>query len=83
MVFECVDKWAKAFDDLDNVPGNATNNWYVSSTPFRAAAFTASMNSFSSSISSAMSSTPGGSGGSGFSGGSSGGGVGGGGGGRW
>jgi hypothetical protein len=83
MVFECVDKWAKAFDDLENVPANATNSWYISSTPFRAAAFTASMSSFSSSISSAMSSTPGGSGSSGFSGGSSGGGVGGGGGGRW
>jgi len=83
MVFECVDKWAKAFEDLDNMPSTTTNSWYVSSTPFHAAAFSASMNSFSSSISSAMTSTPGGSGSSGFSGGSSGGGGGGGGGGSW
>jgi hypothetical protein len=81
MVYECVDKWAKAFEGLENVP--STNSWYVSTTAFNAAAFSHSMNNFSASMSSAIASTPGGSGGSGFSGGSSGGGGGGGGGGSW
>jgi uncharacterized membrane protein len=88
IVFDCVDKWAKAFEGLEGQPAQ-TSGWYVSSggsfgsRAFSAAAFSSSIASFSSSISSAIASTPGGSGGSGFSGGSSGGGGGGGGGGSW
>jgi hypothetical protein len=83
MVYGCVEKWAEAFEGLEGQPQD-TNRWYVSPHPFRPLAFTASMNSFSSSMSSAIASTPGGSGSSGFSGGgSSGGGGGGGGGGSW
>ena len=81
IVFGSVDKWAKAFEDMGIEPN--TSNWYVGTTPFRAVAFSHSLQGFSSSMSSAIASTPGGSGSSGFSGGSSGGGGGGGGGGSW
>jgi uncharacterized membrane protein len=83
IVYGCVDKWAKAFEDMGIEP--STSNWYVGTTAFHAVAFSQNLNSFSNSLSSAIASTPGGSGGSGFSsgGGFSGGGVGGGGGGRW
>ncbi len=81
IVFRCVDKWARAFKDIDVQA--ATGGWYVSSSPFNAGAFSGTLNGFSSSVSTALASTPGGSGGSGFSGGSSGGGGGGGGGGGW
>ncbi len=82
MVFGCVDKWAKAFEDMGIQPN--TGSWYVSPYPFAAVAFSQNLNSFSSSVSSAITSTPGGSGGSGFGGGGfSGGGGGGGGGGSW
>ena len=81
IVFRCVDKWARAFKDLDLQ--QATAGWYVGTTPFNAGNFSTTVSSFSSSVSSAIASTPGGSGGSGFSGGSSGGGGGGGGGGSW
>lgn len=81
IVFRCVDKWARAFHDIDLQ--RATAGWYVGTTPFNASTFSSSVSSFSSSVSTAIASTPGGSGGSGFSGGSSGGGGGGGGGGGW
>jgi uncharacterized membrane protein YgcG len=82
MVFGCVDKWAKAFEDLGLEP--AQPGWYSGTRPFRAGYFAGTMASFSSSVSGTMASTPGGSGGSGFGGGGgSGGGGGGGGGGSW
>jgi uncharacterized membrane protein len=81
IVYGCVEKWAEAFEGLDNPP--STSSWYVSNHAFAPLAFSNSLQSFSSSMSSAIASTPGGSGGSGFSGGSSGGGGGGGGGGSW
>ncbi|HEY7466029.1 MAG TPA: DUF2207 domain-containing protein, partial [Dehalococcoidia bacterium] len=81
IVYGCVDKWAKAFEGLENQPD--TSSWYVSTHAFAPLAFSSSLQSFSSSMSSAIASTPGGSGGSGFSGGFSGGGGGGGGGGSW
>jgi uncharacterized membrane protein len=81
IVFGCVDRWAKVFDDLGLQPD--TGAWYVSNHSFGTDSFSRSLQGFSSSMSSAIASTPGGSGGSGFSGGSSGGGGGGGGGGSW
>ena len=81
IVFRCVDRWARAFKDLDLQ--QATAGWYVGATPFNAASFSSSVGSFSSSLSSAIAATPGSSGSSGFSGGFSGGGGGGGGGGSW
>jgi len=81
IVFKCVDRWARAFKDIDLRA--ATAGWYVGSTNFNALNFSSTVSSFSSSISHAIASTPGGSGSSGFSGGSSGGGGGGGGGGSW
>jgi len=82
IVFGCVDKWAKAFEELGIDPGEP--DYYVGTRAFAAGSFISSMNSFSSSVSGTIASTPGGSGGSGFSGGgSSGGGGGGGGGGSW
>jgi uncharacterized membrane protein len=84
IVYECVDKWAKAFEGLEGRPATRTSGWYSSPHVFSAVAFSHGINGFSSSMSSAISSTPGGSGGSGFSGGGfSGGGGGGGGGGSW
>ncbi|HSP54450.1 MAG TPA: DUF2207 domain-containing protein, partial [Dehalococcoidia bacterium] len=82
IVFQCVHKWAKAFEGLG---AEATQpGWYYGSSPFMAAAFASSVSDFSESISSVMASTPGGSGGSGFGGGGfSGGGGGGGGVGSW
>jgi uncharacterized membrane protein len=82
MVFGCVDKWAKAFEELGLVPEEPY--YYTGTRPFRALAFSQTVNSFSTAISGTMASTPGSSGGSGFGGGgSSGGGGGGGGGGSW
>ncbi|MGE4068835.1 MAG: DUF2207 domain-containing protein [Vicinamibacterales bacterium] len=81
VVFNCVEKWARAFKDIDLQ--QATAGWYAGSTAFDAHTFSSNLGSFSSSVSQAIASTPGGSGGSGFSGGSSGGGGGGGGGGSW
>lgn len=81
VMFRCVEKWAKAFRDID--VQQATAAFYSGSSGFDAGRFSSSLSSFSSSMSSSMASTPGGSGGSGFSGGSSGGGGGGGGGGSW
>lgn len=80
IVFGVTEKFAKAFAAMGMEPQQPS--WYVGSRPFSAAAFGASMSSFSSSLSSAMAAAPGG---SGFSsgGGFSGGGFGGGGGGSW
>lgn len=81
IVYECVEKWAKVFEDLGL---NPQPDYYVGTHPFVPLAFASTMSSFSSSVSTTMASTPGGSGGSGFGGGGfSGGGGGGGGGGSW
>lgn len=81
IVYGCVVKWAKVFDDLGIEP---QADWYLGRRGFVPLAFASTMSDFSSSISSVMASTPGGSGGSGFGGGGfSGGGGGGGGGGSW
>jgi uncharacterized membrane protein len=81
IAMQCVDKWARAFKDID--VAQATAGWYAGTGRFDAGTFSSNISSFSSSVSSAIASTPGGSGGSGFGGGSSGGGGGGGGGGSW
>ncbi|HLB22486.1 MAG TPA: DUF2207 domain-containing protein, partial [Dehalococcoidia bacterium] len=81
IVFGSVEKWARAFSDIDTMP--STQSWYVGPAIFSAPDFSRSLESFSSSVTSVIASTPGSSGGSGFSGGSSGGGGGGGGGGSW
>jgi uncharacterized membrane protein YgcG len=82
IVFGCVDKWARAFKDIDM--SQQTSSWYVGSGPFNAGLLSSSLQGFSSNLGSAISSTPGSSGGSGFSGGGgAGGGGGGGGGGSW
>jgi uncharacterized membrane protein len=87
IVYDCVDKWAKAFEGLEGQPGSSgmsTSGWYVGTGPFLASSFARDVSSFSSGMSTAISSTPGSSGGSGFGGGGfSGGGGGGGGGGSW
>lgn len=81
IVFKCVDRWARAFSDIDLQA--ATAGWYVGGTQFDPGGFSSTLGNFSSSVSTTLASTPGGSGSSGFSGGSSGGGGGGGGGGSW
>ena len=81
IVFGCVEKWARAFKDIDT--SAQTSSWYVGSGPFNAGVLSSSLQGFSSNLGSAISSTPGSSGGSGFSGGGAGGGGGGGGGGSW
>jgi uncharacterized membrane protein len=81
IVFGAVDKWARAFRDIDTTA--TTAGWYYGAAGFNAVAFSRDLESFNSSVSSTIASTPGGSGGSGFSGGGAGGGGGGGGGGSW
>jgi uncharacterized membrane protein YgcG len=84
IVFGCVEKWARAFSDID--AARATSSWYTGSSlgSFSANQLSSDLSSFSNQVSSTIASTPGGSGGSGFSGGGgSGGGGGGGGGGSW
>jgi uncharacterized membrane protein len=81
IVFGCVDKWARAFKDIDL--SRQTSSWYVGNAPFNSFALASSLQGFSSNLGSAISSTPGSRGGSGFSGGGAGGGGGGGGGGSW
>jgi uncharacterized membrane protein YgcG len=84
IVFGCVEKWARAFKDIDATA--ATSSWYAGSSlaAFSANDLSSNLSSFSNQVSSTIASTPGGSGGSGFSGGGgSGGGGGGGGGGSW
>lgn len=80
IVFQCVERWAKVFEDLGLEPRDAY--WYSGTTPARWALFASTINSLSSSVSTTIASTPGGSGRSGFGGGSGRGG-GGGGGGSW
>ena len=83
IVFGCVEKWARAFKDID-MSAQTSSSWYVGSGPFNAGILSSSLMGFSSNLGSAISSTPGSSGGSGFSGGGgAGGGGGGGGGGSW
>jgi len=81
IVFGSVEKWARAFRDIDTAA--ATQGWYAGPGPFSAPAFSDSLSSFSSSVSSVIASTPASSGSSGFGGGGAGGGGGGGGGGSW
>ena len=82
IVFKSVDRWARAFKDIDTQA--ATAGFYTGASTFDAMRFTSNISSFSTSVSSSLSSTPGGSGSSGFGGGGSvGGGGGGGGGGSW
>lgn len=80
IVFDCVDKWANAFKDLEDAAQASTAGWYTGTGAFQVAAFSSGLQGFSSSMSSTMSSTPGSSGGGG---GGAGGGGGGGGGGAW
>jgi hypothetical protein len=85
IVFGATEKWAKAFAGLDGQLPD-TGGWYVGSRPgfFHAAAFSSSMDNFSTSSVGTLTSTPGSSGSSGMGGGGfSGGGGGGGGGGSW
>jgi uncharacterized membrane protein YgcG len=81
IVFHCVDKWARAFSDAERQA--STQSWYVGSQGFTAAAFSQSLQGFSSGLTATIVSTPGGSGASGFSGGGAGFGGGGGGGHSW
>lgn len=83
IVFGCVEKWARAFKDIDATA--ATSSWYVGSSlaAFSINDLSSNLSSFSNQVSSTIAATPGGGGGSGFSGGGSGGGGGGGGGGSW
>ena len=82
IVFGCVERWAKAFKDIDT--SAQTSSWYVGNAPFNAGLMSSSLQGFSSNLGSAIAATPGSSGGSGFSGGGgAGGGGGGGGGGSW
>ena len=81
IVFRCVDKWARAFKDIDTLP--AVSTWYTGAHAFNAGSFSRNLEGFSSTLASTIASTPGGSGSSGFSGGGAGGGGGGGGGGSW
>jgi hypothetical protein len=81
IVFGAVDKWARAFRDIDTTATTAA--WYYGAGSFNAVNFSRNLESFNSSVTSTIASTPGGSGGSGFSGGGAGGGGGGGGGGSW
>jgi uncharacterized membrane protein YgcG len=86
IVFGCVDKWARAFKDIDVEAQIAS--WYSGTGAFNANALSSSLQGFSSNLGTAIAATPGSKGGSGFSGGGgggggSGGGGGGGGGGSW
>jgi len=82
IVFDCVDKWAKAFAGLSDQPPDL--GWYSGTASFTAHAFSESMRDFSVTTAGTLTSTPAGSGSSGFGGGgSSGGGGGGGGGSSW
>jgi uncharacterized membrane protein len=82
IVFGVTEKWAKVFERLTDRPPETS--WYISPHPFTYAAFSSSMDHFTTTTSGTIASTPAGSGSSGFSGGGfSGGGGGGGGGGSW
>ena len=82
IVFGCTEKWAKAFEGLQQLPPDTT--WYRSSRPFIYADFGRTLDDFSVTTGGTIAATPSSSGSSGFSGGGfSGGGGGGGGGGSW
>ena len=81
IVFGAVDKWARAFREIDTTATTAA--WYYGTGGFDSVGFSRNLESFNSSVTSTIASAPGGSGGSGFSGGGAGGGGGGGGGGSW
>lgn len=82
IVFGCTEKWAKAFEGLQQMPPDTT--WYRSTRPFVYADFGRTLDDFSVTTGGTIASTPSASGSSGFSGGGfSGGGGGGGGGGSW
>lgn len=81
IVFGAVDRWARAFRDIDTTA--ATAAWYYGASSLDAHSFSRNLEGFSSSVSGTITSTPSSSGSSGFSGGSAGGGGGGGGGGSW
>jgi uncharacterized membrane protein YgcG len=82
IVFGCTEKWAKAFEGLQQLPPDTT--WYLSSRPFIYSDFGRTLDDFSVTTGGTIASTPSASGSSGFSGGGfSGGGGGGGGGGSW
>jgi hypothetical protein len=84
IVFGCVEKWAKAFEGIDDRVRESTAAWYSGGGPFRVMAFSEGLRSFNSSVGSTLASTRSSGGGSGFGGGgSAGGGRGGGGGGSW
>lgn len=83
IVFDLVDKWAKAFEGIGQDPGEATRYFYAAPYAFNADSFASAMDNFATTTSGTLVSTPSSSGSSGFSGGSSGGGGGGGGGGSW
>lgn len=81
IVFGLTDKWARAFESLGRP---AETGWYVSPYPLSLAAFSRSMEGFTTTTAGTISSVPASSGSSGFGGGGfSGGGFGGGGGGSW
>ena len=82
VVFGATEKWARAFAGLDGELPDTTG-WYVGTRLFTVAAFTSSMDGFTTTTAGTIASTPAASGSSGFSGGFSGGGGGGGGGGSW
>ena len=83
VVFGLTERWAKAFEGLDE-EFTGTAGWYVSSHPFTTYAFASSIGDFSRSTAGTIVATPAASGSSGFGGGGfSGGGFGGGGGGSW
>jgi uncharacterized membrane protein len=82
IVFGCTEKWAKAFEGLQQMPPDTT--WYRSNRPFIYADFGRTLDDFSVTTGGTIASSPSGSGSSGFGGGGfSGGGGGGGGGGSW
>ncbi|MDZ7729525.1 MAG: DUF2207 domain-containing protein [Dehalococcoidia bacterium] len=87
IVFKCVDKWAEAFEGMEQLEQNAQHSmggWYFAAGAFSVAGFASAMEGFSSDVSSSIASTPASSGGSGIGGGGfAGGGGGGGGGGSW
>ena len=74
IVFGCVNKWAKAFEGLDDPARSGTASWYTGVGAFEVAAFASGFQGFSETVSSSISSSASSGGGSGFSGGFGGGG---------
>ncbi len=83
IVFGLTDRWAKAFDGLDD-EATGVGSWYGSQRAFNTLIFASMISNFSTTTAGTIVSTPSSSGGSGFGGGGfAGGGMGGGGGGFW